>query len=96
MSYNMFEEYKREGKPNEKQRAENWAIAIGLQQVDNLTPSDYLIETAKENVEGKITIEEVKQRIDSYYKTEDFKVKEKILSSKNLFVKIKEKAGKTR
>ena len=74
MSYNMFEEYKREGEPNEKQRAENWAIAIGLQQVDNLTPSNYLIETAKENIEGKITIEEVKQRVDSYYKTEKGKL----------------------
>src|SRR5690606_7845268 len=29
--------------------------------------SDYLIETAKQNIEGDITIEEVKQRIDSYY-----------------------------
>ncbi len=74
MSYNMFEEYKREGKPNEQQRAENWAIAIGLQQVDNLTPSNYLIETARENIEGHIDIDEAKQKIDSYYKTEEGKL----------------------
>ena len=39
-----------------------------MQQIDGLKPSDYLIETAKQNIEGDITIEEVKQRIDSYYK----------------------------
>lgn len=39
-----------------------------MQQIDGLKPSDYLIETAKQNIEGNITIEEVKQRIDSYYK----------------------------
>lgn len=66
----MFEEYKREGEPNQQQKAENWAIAIGLQQVDNLTPSDYLIETAKEHIEGHIDIEEVKQKISSYYQTD--------------------------
>ncbi len=71
---NMFEEYKREGKPNQQQKAENWAIAIGLQQVDNLTPSNYLIETAKENIEGRIDIEQAKQKIDSYYKTDEGKL----------------------
>jgi hypothetical protein len=41
---------------------------LGLQQVDGLKPSEYLIETARQNIEGYITIEEVKQRIDTYYK----------------------------
>jgi fido (protein-threonine AMPylation protein) len=39
-----------------------------LQQVDGLKPSGYLIATAKQNIEGDISIEEVKQRIDNYYK----------------------------
>jgi fido (protein-threonine AMPylation protein) len=65
----MFEEYIRQGEPGKVEKSQIWQTAIGLQQVDGLTPSDYLIETAKENIEGKITIDEVKYRIDSYYKT---------------------------
>ena len=65
---NNFEEYLRQGEPNKAEKAKVWKTAIGLQQVDDLKPSDYLIETAKQNIEGDITIEEVKQRIDSYYK----------------------------
>ena len=63
-----FDEYIRQGEPSQKEKSKIWQIAIGLQQVDGLTPSAYLIETAKENIEGKITIDEVKYRIDSYYK----------------------------
>ena len=35
--------------------------------MDGLKPSNYLIETAKQNIEGGITIDEVKKRIESYY-----------------------------
>jgi len=63
-----FEEYIRQGEPLQKEKSQIWQTAIGLQQVDGLTPSAYLIETAKENIEGKITIDEVKYRIDNYYK----------------------------
>ena len=63
-----FDEYLRQGEPNKAQKAKVWKAAIGLQQVDGLKPSNYLIETAKQNIEGNITIEEVKQRIDNYYK----------------------------
>lgn len=63
-----FDEYIRQGEPSQKEKSRIWQTAIGLQQVDGLTPSAYLIETAKENIEGKITIDEVKYRIDSYYK----------------------------
>ncbi len=63
-----FEEYLRQGEPNKVEKAKVWKTAIGLQEVDGLKPSGYLIETAKQNIEGNITIEEVKQRIDSYYK----------------------------
>lgn len=59
-----FDEYIRQGEPNKAEKAKVWKTAIGLQQVDGLTPSDYLIATAKQNIEGDITIEEVKQRID--------------------------------
>lgn len=63
-----FEEYIRQGEPNKAEKAKVWKTAIGLQQVDGLKPSEYLIETAKQNIDGDITIEEVKQLIDSYYK----------------------------
>lgn len=49
--------------PEQKERAENWQIAIGLQDVDNLKVSQVLIELARRHIEGKITIEEVEQRI---------------------------------
>ena len=62
-----FEEYIRQGEPNKAEKAKIWKTAIGLQQVDGLKPSDYLIATAKQNIEGDITIDEVKQLIDTYY-----------------------------
>ncbi len=71
-----FDEYIRQGEPNKSEKAKVWKTAIGLQQVDGLKPSDYLIETAKQNIEGNITIEEVKQRIDSYYKQHPTKTAE--------------------
>jgi fido (protein-threonine AMPylation protein) len=63
-----FDEYLRQGEPNKVEKAKVWKTAIGLQQVDGLIPSEYLIETAKQNIEGDISIEEVKNRIESYYK----------------------------
>ncbi|MCX6309416.1 MAG: Fic family protein [Bacteroidia bacterium] len=66
-----FDEYIRQGEPSQVEKSQIWQTAIGLQQVDGLTPSAYLIETAKENIEGKITIDEVKYRIDSYYKLQN-------------------------
>ena len=62
-----FEEYLRQGEPNKAEKAKVWKMAIGLQEVDGLKPSSYLLETAKKNIEGDISIAEVKQRIDSYY-----------------------------
>jgi fido (protein-threonine AMPylation protein) len=63
-----FEEYKRLGEPSMLEKSGIWQAAIGLQQVDGLTPSDYLIKTAKQNIEGEITIYEVQERLDGYYK----------------------------
>lgn len=71
-----FEEYLRQGEPNKAEKAKVWKTAIGLQEVDGLQPSNYLIDTAKQNIEGEISIEEVKQRIDSYYKQSLVKDKE--------------------
>jgi fido (protein-threonine AMPylation protein) len=62
-----FDEYLRQGEPNKAEKARVWKTAIGLQEVDGLKPSEYLLETAKQNIEGDITIDEVKKRIESYY-----------------------------
>jgi len=62
-----FDEYKRLGEPGKIEKSGNWQTAIGLQQVDGLKPSAYLIETARKNIEGDITFEEVKERLRSYY-----------------------------
>jgi len=70
---NDFDEYKRLGEPEKAEKAEIWQTAIGLQQVDGLTPSEYLIETAKQNIEGEITIYEVHARLSSYYETKPVK-----------------------
>ncbi|MDR0831076.1 MAG: Fic family protein [Prevotellaceae bacterium] len=66
---NDFEEYIRQGEPDKIEKSQIWQTAIGLQQVDGLKPSAYLIETAKQNIEGDITFDEVNVRIDSYYQT---------------------------
>ena len=61
-------EYIKQGEPSQVEKAKAWETAIGLQEVDGLKPSKYLIKTAKEHIEGIIDIEEVKNRINNYYK----------------------------
>lgn len=60
-------EYIRQGEPDKVDKSNAWKTAIGLQDVDGLKPSAYLIETAKEHIEGKISITEADKRIHSYY-----------------------------
>lgn len=63
-------EYIKQGEPNQVEKTKTWETAIGLQDVDGLKPSKYLIKTAKEHIEGTIDIEEVKTRIDEYYEVQ--------------------------
>ena len=62
-------EYIRQGEPQQQERGKAWKVAIGLQQVDRLETSEYLLGTAKRHIEGDISINEAKQLIDSYYKS---------------------------
>ena len=62
-----LEEYIRQGEPGKVEKSEAWQTAIGLQAVDGLNTSDYLLDTAKEHIEGKISIDEAQKRIQSYY-----------------------------
>lgn len=63
-----FAQYYISGEPDKAQKAYAWKTAIGLQKVDNLQTSEYLLKTAQDNIEGRIDIAEAKQLIDSYYK----------------------------
>ncbi len=62
-----FDEYIIQGEPSKRDRSYAWQTAIGLQAVDGLKPSDYLIDTAKKHIDGDITIDEVQQLIKNYY-----------------------------
>ena len=64
-----LDEYIRQGEPQQRERSEAWKVAIGLQQVDRLQTSEYLLDTAKRHIEGNISINEAKQLIDSYYQS---------------------------
>ncbi len=62
-----LEEYIKQGEPDRAEKSEAWQTAIGLQAVDGLNTSEYLLDTAKKHIEGKITIDEAQKRIHSYY-----------------------------
>ena len=62
-----LDEYIRQGEPEQIEKSEAWQTAIGLQAVDGLKTSVYLLDTAKEHIEGKINIDEAQQRIQNYY-----------------------------
>ncbi len=67
MKKDPFKEYLKEFEPDKTYKGYVWSTAIGLQAVDGLKPSKYLIDTAIQNIEGKITIKEAQDLIDSYY-----------------------------
>ena len=62
-----WKEYIKQGEPGQIEKSEAWQTAIGLQAVDGLKTSAYLLDTAKEHIEGKSSIDEAQKRIQSYY-----------------------------
>lgn len=64
-----LDEYIRQSEPQQRERGEAWQVAIGLQQVDGLTPSSFLLDTARQHIDGEISITEAKKLIDSYYES---------------------------
>ncbi len=64
-----FDGYLRQDEPSKRESAANWQTAIGLQAVDGLQPSAYLLKVAGRNIEGEITLEESRKLIDSYYQS---------------------------
>ena len=65
--YQEFEQYLTSGEPEVEERARNWSMAIGLQDVDRLKPSEFLLQQAKANIEGSLSSEEVGKRLEEYY-----------------------------
>ena len=66
-----FDKYIVLGEPDKMEKAKIWQTAIGLQDVDGLKPSGYLLKTAEQHIEGDITLDQVKNLIDSYYESKD-------------------------
>ena len=64
----LFEEYKNHPDKDVRDGANNWGATIGLQNVDGLSVSEFLIQLARQQIEGEITMEEVTQRLNEHYK----------------------------
>ena len=66
-----FEQYYEATEPGRRERAYAWATAIGLQDVDGLKPSKYLLATAKRHIEGEISQADARRLVDEYYETKE-------------------------
>lgn len=64
---NLFEKYKESDDPQVRKRACDWGTAIGLQAVDGLKVSDYLLQLARRNIEGELSMDEVDKLLNEYY-----------------------------
>ena len=67
MNKDPFKEYIKESDPSKRDKGYAWHTAIGLQAVDGLRTSEYLVWTAVRNIEGEITFEEANELLKSYY-----------------------------
>ena len=67
MKNDIFEVYSKEKEPTKYYKAYAWKTAIGLQKVDGLKPSEYLVKTAEQNINGDISFDDVHRIITSYY-----------------------------
>lgn len=67
MSIDPFKEYIKQSEPSKRDKGYAWHTAIGLQAVDGLKTSKYLIDTAIKNIEGDISIDEAQELLNAYY-----------------------------
>ena len=85
----------------QKQFSDYWKIGIGLQKVDNLNCSNYLIAIANQQIQGKLTIDDALKQIylhyqdnckDNYQKEANIVASRivKLLSEENFEFEIKE------
>ena len=69
MHKDPFEEYIRQGESSQYEKAQAWKTAIGLQAVDGLTPSAYLVDLAKKNIEGQMSLQALHTLLENYYES---------------------------
>lgn len=67
MNNDPFKEYIKETEPGKRDKSYAWYTAIGLQAVDGLKTSEYLVHTAVRNIEGEISFEEANALLQTYY-----------------------------
>lgn len=67
MNNDPFKEYIKESEPAKRDKGYAWHTAIGLQAVDGLKTSEYLVHTAVRNIEGEISFEEANALLQTYY-----------------------------
>ena len=67
MKQDPFKAYIKQSEPDKRDKGYAWHTAIGLQAVDGLKTSSYLINTAIKNIEGDITIVEAQDLLNTYY-----------------------------
>ena len=75
---NYFSDYKITNSNNidKLKKLESWELAIGLYEVDNLKPSEYLIELTKDSIDNNKTYNEVEEALYTYYSNQDLSNKE--------------------
>ena len=71
-----FDEYIRQGEPLKCEKGLAWQTAIGLQAVDGLKPSEYLLQTARKDIEGEIGIDDVERLVVSYYESKEVRTEQ--------------------
>ena len=52
-------------------KQEYWDTGIGLNKVDNLSPSRYLLDLSKKNINGELNYYEVENLLKAYYETQN-------------------------
>ena len=67
MNKDPFKEDIKESEPAKREKGYAWHTAIGLQAVDGLKTSEYLVHTAIRNIEGEISFEEANVLLQTYY-----------------------------
>lgn len=67
MNNDPFKEYIKETEPGKRDKSYAWYTAIGLQAVDGLKTSEYLVHTAVRNIKGEISFEEANALLQTYY-----------------------------
>lgn len=66
--YEHIQKYLNDENTEKRERAQLWRTSIGLQAVDNLCVSNFLVEIARKHIEGEISMDEVSRMIDEHYR----------------------------